>query len=38
MLNNGTGADLDIDSPNGIIHFTYDFTIDLNNQEENIND
>ena len=29
VLNGGTGADLDIDFPNGTLHFTYDFTIDL---------
>lgn len=28
-LNGATGADFDIETPGGKIHFTYDFTIDL---------
>ena len=32
--NKGTGADFDIDTPEGVIHFTYDFTAELKNQED----
>lgn len=34
LTNKATGADFDIDTPNGTVHFTYDFTINFNNQED----
>lgn len=33
-MNGGTGADFDIDTPEGTVHFTYDFTIYLKNEKE----